>query len=105
MSCLWKLLGDACTVLHPVPEDVLSVPVPNKLLGASNEGTDACTAVNKKALLALGSRFTLLCLFLLHISSMFFVSLNCLEWYNSTVCPQMLRNGAEASCGQLFSLA
>ena len=56
-SCLWKLLGDACTILYPIPEDSLKITVPDKLLGASNEGENTATDINKDDLLALGTRY------------------------------------------------
>ena len=57
MSCLWKLLGDACTLLYPVPDDSLRISVPRKLFGTSEEAEDSGTEIDKKDLLALGTRY------------------------------------------------
>ncbi len=56
MSCLWKLLGDACTIIQPIPEDTVKMNVPNKLLGLDQTDEGSSTEVAKKDLLALGAR-------------------------------------------------
>ncbi|CAH1796878.1 unnamed protein product [Owenia fusiformis] len=51
LGCVWKLLGDACTILHSLPATKLQVKIPGKLLGKDEEGT-----CDKLELLALGAR-------------------------------------------------
>ena len=57
MSCLWKLLGDSCIILYPVPDDSLKVAVPHKLFGTLDAPNDSVTKIDKKELLALGTRW------------------------------------------------
>lgn len=52
VSCLWKLVGDACTCLHPVSPSKVRVPVLGALLG-QQEGQEVLT---KDELLHLGGR-------------------------------------------------
>ncbi|CAH3018534.1 unnamed protein product [Porites evermanni] len=53
LSCLWKLIGDCCTVIHPVSDDSIRGTIPDNLKkyinGEPSEFND------KKQLLALGS--------------------------------------------------
>ncbi|CAL1530763.1 unnamed protein product [Lymnaea stagnalis] len=54
MSCLWKLLGDACTAAHCLASDNYSVP--GKLLGKSHDSQDkGLKQVNKLELLKIGA--------------------------------------------------
>ncbi|XP_038077285.1 tetratricopeptide repeat protein 37-like, partial [Patiria miniata] len=53
LSCVWKLLGDACTMLHPLSDKLISVPVPANLMDHSFHGE---TSQNKKQLLSVGAR-------------------------------------------------
>ncbi|XP_059178471.1 superkiller complex protein 3-like isoform X2 [Physella acuta] len=53
MSCLWKLLGDACTQVVSLASDTYSVPV--KLLGKVTSDLEVRT-VNKMELLKIGAR-------------------------------------------------
>ena len=56
MSCLWKLLGDSCTILYPVPDDSLRIGVPPKLFSTSDAPNDSVIKIDEKELLALGTR-------------------------------------------------
>ncbi|XP_022086951.1 tetratricopeptide repeat protein 37-like [Acanthaster planci] len=53
LSCVWKLLGDACTMLHPLSDKLISVQVPTNLLDHSFHGE---ASQNKKQLLCIGAR-------------------------------------------------
>jgi hypothetical protein len=52
VSCLWKLVGDACTCLHPVSPSKVHVHVLGALLG-QKEGQEV---LKKEELLSLGGR-------------------------------------------------
>lgn len=52
VSCLWKLVGDACTCLHPVSPSKVHVHVSGALLG-QQEGQEV---LKKDELLHLGGR-------------------------------------------------
>ncbi len=60
LSCVWKLLGDACTLLSPIPEDALQISVPEKLLSATKSKEESLKKINKKELLSLGTRYRIL---------------------------------------------
>lgn len=53
VSCLWKLMGDACTCLHPVSPAKVNVRVSGALLG-QQEGQEV---LRKDELLHLGGRW------------------------------------------------
>ncbi|CAN0074756.1 unnamed protein product [Lampetra planeri] len=57
-SCLWKLVGDACTALHHLHPSSVSLGVPAILLGPGDGGLPAGTTatVGKRAALELGAR-------------------------------------------------
>ncbi|XP_066273178.1 tetratricopeptide repeat protein 37-like [Branchiostoma lanceolatum] len=55
LSCLWKLLGDACTLLHPISADLVTLKVPGSLLGKGKEVVED-QVTGKKDVLALGGR-------------------------------------------------
>nr|XP_032824456.1 tetratricopeptide repeat protein 37 isoform X2 [Petromyzon marinus] len=57
-SCLWKLVGDACTALHRLHPSSVSLGVPAILLGPGDGGLPAGTTatVGKRAALELGAR-------------------------------------------------
>ncbi|XP_071964679.1 tetratricopeptide repeat protein 37-like [Antedon mediterranea] len=53
LSCLWKLLGDACTILHVL--DLVSIKIPAVLTNVTSDSS-TLVDVGKFALLAIGSR-------------------------------------------------
>ncbi|XP_048583868.1 tetratricopeptide repeat protein 37 [Nematostella vectensis] len=53
MSCLWKLIGDCCTVLHPVASSSVSLPLPEVLQKCL--GNDSVAVAGKKELLSIGT--------------------------------------------------
>ncbi|KAI0208166.1 Tetratricopeptide repeat protein 37 [Lamellibrachia satsuma] len=55
LSCLWKLLGDACTIIYPVPDDICRMQVPQRLL-TGTERTGETSLLSKSEILQLGSR-------------------------------------------------
>ncbi|XP_035667182.1 tetratricopeptide repeat protein 37-like isoform X1 [Branchiostoma floridae] len=55
LSCLWKLLGDACTLLHPLSADLVTVNVPGSLLRKGKEVAED-QVMGKRDVLALGGR-------------------------------------------------
>lgn len=57
LSCLWKLLGDACTLPYIVDrKNFRDIMIPCKLLQANNKDPEKKTGVTKSVLLELGSR-------------------------------------------------
>ncbi|XP_033634939.1 tetratricopeptide repeat protein 37-like [Asterias rubens] len=54
LSCVWKLLGDACTLLHPLSDSLISVTVPSNLI--VDQSLRGKKAQSKKQLLAIGAR-------------------------------------------------
>ncbi|KAK3606262.1 hypothetical protein CHS0354_037938 [Potamilus streckersoni] len=58
LSCLWKLIGDACTCLHYLhgEEDAFKFLVPNKLIKKDLTGDSNKTPLNKLETLQLGGR-------------------------------------------------
>ncbi|XP_033116341.1 tetratricopeptide repeat protein 37-like isoform X2 [Anneissia japonica] len=55
LSCLWKLLGDSCTILHPLDPELVSVHIPAVLKDGTAE-SNSLVHVGKKELLAIGAR-------------------------------------------------
>lgn len=56
LSCLWKQMGDACTILHVVPSAQLRISVPGVLLSSDSTEVNFTKELSKKELLALGAR-------------------------------------------------
>ncbi|XP_064609375.1 tetratricopeptide repeat protein 37-like [Liolophura sinensis] len=56
LSCLWKLLGDACTVLQPLSDKGFSVSVPLKLIELGDKSSEKKRSLSKEELLKLGAR-------------------------------------------------
>ncbi|XP_069945055.1 superkiller complex protein 3 [Cherax quadricarinatus] len=55
-SCIWKLMGDACTLLHPVPASLAKFTVPAKLIQKEIKDLDEMTVVDKLQILQMGAR-------------------------------------------------
>ncbi|XP_045595970.2 superkiller complex protein 3 [Procambarus clarkii] len=55
-SCIWKLMGDACTLLHPVPVSLSRFRVPAKLVNREVKDLDQMLLVDKLEILQLGAR-------------------------------------------------
>nr|XP_006811551.1 PREDICTED: tetratricopeptide repeat protein 37-like [Saccoglossus kowalevskii] len=55
MSCHWKLLGDACTMIHPIDHHLVRISIPRFLTekGCKDEGVQL---VGKMEMLALGAK-------------------------------------------------
>lgn len=56
ISCLWKQLGDACTMLHMVPSQLLRINVAAELLKSGSTSAEATELLTKKEILPLGAR-------------------------------------------------
>ncbi|XP_031551877.1 tetratricopeptide repeat protein 37-like isoform X1 [Actinia tenebrosa] len=52
MSCLWKLIGDCCTVINPLPDCIISIKLPENL---NTFLTEECEVVGKRQLLSLAT--------------------------------------------------
>ncbi|KAI8480965.1 Tetratricopeptide repeat protein 37 [Branchiostoma belcheri] len=55
LSCLWKLLGDACTLLYPISADLVTLKVPGSLLGRGKDFAED-QVMGKRDVLTLGGR-------------------------------------------------
>lgn len=55
-SSTWKLLGDACTLLYPVPASIAQFCIPAKLVQREVEDLDVKVTVDKLQVLQLGAR-------------------------------------------------
>ncbi|XP_074648800.1 tetratricopeptide repeat protein 37-like [Tubulanus polymorphus] len=55
LSSLWKCLGDACTIINPVPSEICKMAIPRKLLKQSSEIGEV-SPVSKYELLVVGGR-------------------------------------------------
>ncbi|ELT99404.1 hypothetical protein CAPTEDRAFT_188519 [Capitella teleta] len=53
LSCVWKLLGDACGMLHALPAELVKLQVPNALLSSETQGH---SVLGQRELLALAVR-------------------------------------------------
>ena len=58
VTCLWRLMGDALTLMRPLPEEVIApFEVPGRLAGRSNDQSHAVVALESKlSVLELGAR-------------------------------------------------
>lgn len=56
ISCIWKFLGDACTLLYPLPTSLSSFTVPLKLYKKEVENLDDTVVVTKQEVMELGAR-------------------------------------------------
>ncbi|XP_076443971.1 tetratricopeptide repeat protein 37-like [Babylonia areolata] len=56
LSCLWKLLGDCCTLLHPLHSPSFRIEVPRRLCQASSTDSTDSVALNKAAFMELGTK-------------------------------------------------
>ncbi|XP_055956179.1 tetratricopeptide repeat protein 37-like [Patella vulgata] len=56
MSCLWKLLGDACILVLPLASDNFILSVPKKLLEKCDKNSDELVAIKKREVIQLSTR-------------------------------------------------
>ncbi|KAK6188238.1 hypothetical protein SNE40_004461 [Patella caerulea] len=56
MSCLWKLLGDACILVLPLASDNCILSVPKKLLEKCDKNSDELVKIQKREVIQLSTR-------------------------------------------------
>lgn len=56
VSSVWKLLGDACTLLYPVPSSLAPFTVPAKMYKKEMESLADTVEVTKQEVLEMGAR-------------------------------------------------
>ncbi|XP_042221418.1 tetratricopeptide repeat protein 37-like [Homarus americanus] len=55
-ACIWKLIGDACTLLYPMPTSLSNFSIPAKLIQKDVEDLEEMTEVDKMQILQIGAR-------------------------------------------------
>lgn len=55
-SCIWKLMGDACLMLYPVPASLAPFTLPAKLINREIQDLDEEVEVTKLQVLQMGTR-------------------------------------------------
>ena len=55
-SCIWKLMGDACTMLFPMPPSLGPFTLPAKLVHREIQDLDEVVEVTKLQVLQMGTR-------------------------------------------------
>lgn len=55
-SCIWKMVGDACTLLYQVPPSLTPLSIPARLVKKDAQDLDEQISLSKLEVLELGAR-------------------------------------------------